>query len=232
MAALLKEENIKLLDSAVAAGGTITFRLVVIILDSKTLSTRKHNELMNSRPDTCPSQQSYTNDSIRALIEPQRVSRDVYTDKQIFALEMKRIWGQAWIYVGHESQIRSAGDYITTHIALTPVIMVRDANGEDIHVLINRCGHRGATVCEARNGTATNGLFKCPYHGWMFRADGSLRSYPSPGGYKDVDFDKDKPDFGMPRVKRVENYRGFIFASLAETGPDLKTFLGETQSDH
>ncbi len=168
------------------------------------------------------------NDAIKALVEPKRVSRQVYSDESIFAFEIERIWNKAWIYVGHESQVKEPGDYITTSIGLTPVIMVRNADTDGINVLINRCGHRGATVCEARHGSANNGIFKCPYHGWMFRSDGSLRSYPSPGGYKDVDFDASDPAFGMPNVSRVEMHRGFIFASLAEDGPGLKAFLGET----
>lgn len=166
--------------------------------------------------------------ALEALVDPARVKSDVYTDKAIFDLEMERIWNRAWLYVGHESQVKSAGDYITTTLGVTPVIMIRDRNAADVHVLLNRCGHRGAKVCEARNGTAKNGNLKCPYHGWVFRSDGSLRSYPSPAGYNDVDFDKSDPDFGMPQVPRVEKYRGFVFASLAEDGPDLQSFLGQT----
>ena len=164
---------------------------------------------------------------LKSLIEPTRVHRDVYTSEDIFALEMKRIWGRAWIYVGHESQVKSPGDYITTTIGLTPVVMVRNIKSDDINVLLNRCGHRGAKVCQARTGSVANGIFKCPYHGWMFRTDGSLRSQPSSAGYKDVGFDMNNPAFGMLRLPKVEKYRGFVFASLAEEGPGLRTFLGE-----
>ena len=166
-------------------------------------------------------------EALKSLVEPARVHRDVYVREEIFKLEMERLWGQAWIYVGHESQVKSPGDYFTTTIGLTPVIMVRDTNGKDINVLVNRCGHRGALVCQARNGSAGNGIFKCTYHGWMFRTDGSLRSQPSPAGYKDVGFDSSAAGFGMPRVARTGQYRGFVFASLSATGPDLHSFLGE-----
>ena len=165
-------------------------------------------------------------EALKTLVAPARVHRDVYVREEIFKLEMERIWGQAWIYVGHESQVKSPGDYLTTSIGLTPVIMVRDMNGRDINVLINRCGHRGARVCQARSGH-TDGIFKCPYHGWTYRTDGALRSRPSPDGYRDVGFDSDAAEFGMPRVARVGQYRGFIFASLSATGPDLPDFLGE-----
>ena len=166
-------------------------------------------------------------EALKSLVEPARVHKDVYVREEIFKLEMERLWGQAWIYVGHESQVKSPGEYFTTTIGLTPVIMVRDTNGKDINVLVNRCGHRGALVCQARNGRAGNGIFKCTYHGWMFRTDGSLRSQPSPAGYKDVGFDSSATEFGMPRVARTGQYRGFVFASLSATGPDLHSFLGE-----
>jgi phenylpropionate dioxygenase-like ring-hydroxylating dioxygenase large terminal subunit len=154
----------------------------------------------------------------------------VYTSEVLFNLEMERIWSRAWIYVGHASQVPEAGDFVSTQLGITPVVMIRDQDGQTIQVLINRCGHRGAKVCDARHGHANNGLLKCPYHGWLFRSDGSLRSFPAPGGYKDVGFDKSDPNFGMPRVPRVKNYRGFIFASLASEGPDLVDFLGENSA--
>ena len=168
-----------------------------------------------------------TPEALKSLVEPARVHRDVYVREEIFKLEMERIWGQAWIYVGHESQVKSPGDYLTTSIGLTPVVLVRDMNGKDINVLVNRCGHRGAQVCQARAGSAGNGIFKCPYHGWTYRTDGTLRSQPSPGGYRDVGFDSTASEYGMTRVARTGQYRGFIFASLSAAGPGLDSFLGE-----
>ena len=168
-------------------------------------------------------------ESLTSLIDPARVHRDVYVREEVFKLEMERIWGRAWIYVGHESQVKAPGDYLTTSIGLTPVIMVRDMNGKDINVLVNRCGHRGAQVCQARAGHI-DGVFKCPYHGWTFRTDGSLRSQPSPAGYRDVGFDRDAAAFGLIPVARSGQYRGFVFASLSDAGPDLPDFLGEMRA--
>ena len=102
------------------------FTLTPIIRNSGNLSSMQH-KLYN------------TAEALKSLIDPARVHRDVYVREEVFKLEMERIWGQAWIYVGHESQVSAAGEYITTTIGLTPVIMVRDMNGKDIHVLVNRC---------------------------------------------------------------------------------------------
>ena len=76
-------------------------------------------------------------------VQDGRVHRRLYTDPQIFNLEMERIFGQAWIYVGHESQIRNPGDYVCTQLGRKPVILVRDAQGE-VRVIHNQCAHRGA----------------------------------------------------------------------------------------
>jgi phenylpropionate dioxygenase-like ring-hydroxylating dioxygenase large terminal subunit len=158
-------------------------------------------------------------------VEPDRVRREVYTDPQIFELEMQRIHERVWIYCGHESQIPKAGDYYTLQIGRQPMIMVRGADGK-VSVLYNRCPHRGNMMCGDRYGN-TGEFFRCSYHAWTFKHDGQLRSIPMDSAYAGTRFGKDNPDCSMKRAARVENYRGFVFASLAPDGPSLKEFLGE-----
>ena len=55
---------------------------------------------------------------IDQLIRDDEVHRDVYVSEEVFALEMDRIFGSAWIYVGHDSQIPEPGDYWTTRVGL------------------------------------------------------------------------------------------------------------------
>lgn len=167
------------------------------------------------------------NDEIAALVEPERVHRRVYVDPDVFEIEMDRVWGRAWIFIGHESMVPEPGDYITTTLGLHPVIMVRDTASDTINVLHNRCGHRGVKLTEKAYGNAE--AFRCFYHGWTYRPDGNLRSVPSAKGYADTEFDKEAACYQIRQIPRVANYRGFVFASLAETGPDLETFLGETR---
>ena len=70
-----------------------------------------------------------TTSSLANLIEPGRIHRRVYTDPAIFDLEMERLFGRAWLFVGHESQIRHPGDFITTDLGKYPVIMTHHADG-------------------------------------------------------------------------------------------------------
>ena len=159
--------------------------------------------------------------SIKGLVQPDRVHRSVYTDPALFDLEMDRIFGRAWLLVGHESQVRNPGDFFTTRMGPEPVIVTRHTDGS-LRVLSNRCAHRGARVCEAPAGTTRE--FVCAYHGWTYATDGRLCGLPLPQGYERPP--ADSTGGGLAPVARVDAYRGFVFASLAPHGPTLVEFLG------
>src|SRR5579875_3063491 len=160
-------------------------------------------------------------DALRRLVEPNRVHRSIYVDPAIFALEMERIFERTWIYVAHESQLPKPGDYLTTQIGRQPMVIVRHDDGS-IRALYNRCGHRGARLV---GGAGNVRHFRCCYHGWTFRTDGSVLSVPLRRGYDGTAFDVADRAFWMPSAPRVDSYRGFVFASLAAEGPDLRSFL-------
>lgn len=161
-------------------------------------------------------------DQIAALVRDDRVHRRVYTDPEVFELEMERIWGRAWIYVGHESQVKNQGDYFATHVGRQPVIMTRHRDGK-VHVLFNRCAHKGAQLIGDTCGKAQQ--LRCLYHGWVFDTDGTLLHTPGEEGYAGSGFGKGNPMANMRKVPRVDSYHGLVFASLSPEGPSLKTWL-------
>jgi phenylpropionate dioxygenase-like ring-hydroxylating dioxygenase large terminal subunit len=164
-------------------------------------------------------------ESLVELVRDDRVHARAYTDPAVFSAEIERIFARAWCYVGHESQVPRPGSFIRATIANRPLLMVRGEDGA-IGVLHNRCPHRGALIEAERCGHATR--FRCPYHAWTFRIDGSLQSVPLAEGYAGID--PEDPAFAMRRLPRVAAYRGFVFASLAADGPDLETFLDGTRA--
>jgi benzoate/toluate 1,2-dioxygenase alpha subunit/2,4,5-trichlorophenoxyacetic acid oxygenase 1 len=82
-----------------------------------------------------------------------RVHKDVYSDPELFELEMKYIFERTWIFLGLESQIAKPHDFLTTHIGRTPVLLARDAKGK-LGAFVNACRHKGATVCRTEQGNA------------------------------------------------------------------------------
>lgn len=172
----------------------------------------------------------YRNNSaaLKALVEEDRVHRDVYTDPEIFQLEMERLWSRTWIYVGHDSQVPNAGDYITADVATKPVILMRQADA-GIRVLMNRCAHKGAKLVSAAAGNAGKTI-RCPYHAWTYRLDGSLVLIPLKEGLAGTRVDGAEADYGLQVLKNVEVYRGFVFVRLSEQGMGFREFFGDSLS--
>ncbi|HEX2542221.1 MAG TPA: aromatic ring-hydroxylating dioxygenase subunit alpha [Caldimonas sp.] len=162
--------------------------------------------------------------SLAALVEPDQVHRDVYTDPAVFALEMKRLWQRSWLFVGHASQVPEPGDFVTTSLAGQPVIMVRHGDAS-IRVLFNRCAHKGTRIASQPSGN-TGRTFRCPYHAWTYRTDGSPLGRPLPGGYEGTRVSTCAAGEGLARAGAVETYRGFVFARLAPQGVGLRDSAG------
>lgn len=158
------------------------------------------------------------------LIQPARVHGTLYTDPSIFAEELRKIWHRTWVFVGHESEVPQVNDYVRKQLADQDVVMTRDKEGE-VHLLINRCAHRGLQVCDDKSGNSSS--FRCPYHGWTYRNTGELLGYPYNKGYGG----KRQLPLGMGKVARVASYQGFVFGSLAEEGPSLEEHLGAAKGE-
>ncbi|TNC08348.1 Rieske 2Fe-2S domain-containing protein [Methylobacterium terricola] len=158
-----------------------------------------------------------------ALVGEDRAGSTLYTDPALFAAEMSRIFENTWVWVAHASEIPKGGDFKMAQVGLQPVIVVRDRKGV-VHVHVNRCRHRAATLCEVRKGKTNS--FVCPYHGWAYALDGSLRGVPYEKGYDDS---LNKAEFPLLSL-RVEEYHGLIFATFSREIQPLSDFLGPAKT--
>ncbi|WP_446831705.1 aromatic ring-hydroxylating oxygenase subunit alpha [Candidatus Foliamicus sp.] len=174
--------------------------------------------------------QSYANDpdALRALVRSDAIHRDLYISQELYELEQERLWRKAWIYMGHDSQVPEPGDFYTADIAGSPLVMLRGADGE-VRVLLNRCAHKGTRVVSAVQGNCGR-MLRCPYHGWTYRLDGSLRAVPLKGGYDGTCIAATPHWRGLSPAPKVANYRGFVFVRLSSEGPDFHDYFGESLS--
>ncbi len=161
---------------------------------------------------------------ILSLVDRKKglVDRRIFHDADIYQLELERIFARAWNFMAHESQIPNPGDFFMNYIGEDRVIVVRDKEGQ-AQVLINSCRHRGNAVCRAEEGHATS--FMCTYHGWTYDLKGALVGVP---GFKEVYHEElDRENWGLIRAAQVDEYKGFVFATMDPEAPGLYEFLGD-----
>lgn len=146
----------------------------------------------------------------------------VFNDPQVYEVERERIFGKAWIYLGHVTELPNKNDYILRNIADNPLIVTRGADGE-IRAMLNACTHRGVQLARADKGNAK--MFRCPYHGWTFANNGKLAGMPQKKeAYGDA---IDDADWGLKQVARLEIFQGMIFGNLDPNAMSLEEFLGD-----
>jgi phenylpropionate dioxygenase-like ring-hydroxylating dioxygenase large terminal subunit len=155
-------------------------------------------------------------------VEKGTVDRRIFTDKEIYELELEQIFARCWNFMCHDSQIPNPGDFFMTFIGEDRVICVRDNDG-NAQVLVNSCRHRGNAVCRAEEGHSSS--FMCTYHGWTYDLKGNLVGVP---GFKEVYHEElDRENWGLIKAGKVESYKGFIFATMDPEAAPLHDFLGD-----
>ncbi|QDL37258.1 aromatic ring-hydroxylating dioxygenase subunit alpha [Rhodoferax sediminis] len=162
---------------------------------------------------------------IAALVQDDRVHRDVYLNEELFALEQQHFFANTWSYLGHASQVPAAGDYLAVEIAGRPLLMVRQGDG-GIRVLYNRCAHKGSKLVSDDCGS-TGKFFRCPYHAWTYRLDGAPLAIPLKSGYEGTRLKDCESGRGMVALKHVVAYRDFVFVKIGDAGPDFESYFGD-----
>src|SRR6202522_751871 len=165
------------------------------------------------------------NSEIDELVSLERgeVDRRIYTDPEIFELEMQTIFARSWLFLCHESQIPEPGDFFQSVMGRDNVLVVRQRDGS-IKAMLNTCAHRGNAVCRAEEGNDRN--FLCTYHGWSYGIDGRLNGVPGFKTFYDGQLDKSR--HGLAQVAQVASYKGFVFGTHDASAPPLEEFLGAT----
>lgn len=155
-----------------------------------------------------------------------QVPYGVFTDPAIYELEQQRLFrGDAWSFVALEAEIPASGDYKSTFVGDSPVVVSRAEDGS-IHAYVNRCAHRGAAICRELRGNVQN--HTCVYHQWAYDLKGNLIGVPFRRGLNGqggmpADFDMKK--HGLQKL-RVESYGGLVFATFSESVEPLPDYLG------
>jgi len=149
--------------------------------------------------------------ALRERTSGMGLTREFYTDEDIFALDLEHIFYKDWLFVAHSVELPEAGSFLTLQIGAFPILLTRAADGL-IRAFVNSCRHRGARVCPEAAGKAAK--LVCPYHQWTYHLDGRLFAARQMG-----------PDFDRSQVSlkplHCETVAGYIFICLAAEAPDF-----------
>jgi anthranilate 1,2-dioxygenase large subunit/terephthalate 1,2-dioxygenase oxygenase component alpha subunit len=155
-----------------------------------------------------------------------RIPYAVYADTEVRKNEESLIFqGDTWNYLCLDAELDAPGRYRTTFVGETPVVVVRDNDGE-VYAFENRCAHRGALIALEKSGTAES--FQCVYHAWTYNRQGDLKGVAFEKGVRGQGGMPEhfcKSDHG-PRKLRVAVFSGLVFASFSEDVPPIEEYLG------
>ena len=141
-----------------------------------------------------------------------------YIDPRIAELERLNVFSKTWQLIARTDEVRSPGQFIATTVAGEPIVVVRGNDGA-LRAFFNVCRHHAAAVVTQPCGVAS--LLHCPYHGWNYGLDGSLKGMPEFDGVENFD----RAQNGLVPI-RVDTWECFVFVNLHNSAPPLIEFLG------
>jgi len=149
-----------------------------------------------------------------------------YNSDELTRLEMERVFLRNWMFVAHVSDLPNSGDYQCFAMANERAVVVRDQDGQ-VRAFHNVCRHRASRVVADEKGHCGK-TFICPFHGWSYNLDGTLKNIPRANAFPEID----KSQFGLKPVD-CEVWQGMIFVrfggdgqSVAETFSDAAEEIG------
>jgi choline monooxygenase len=152
------------------------------------------------------------------LAEASTIPAPWYVDSRIAELEAGTVFSKTWQMVGRVEQVEQPGQFVTASVAGEPIVVVRGSDGI-LRGFYNVCRHHAAAVVTEPCGQAS--ILHCPYHGWNYGLDGSLKGMPEFDGVKDFDRQRN----GLVAVK-AETWEKFVFVNLDPEAVPLGDFLG------
>jgi phenylpropionate dioxygenase-like ring-hydroxylating dioxygenase large terminal subunit len=152
------------------------------------------------------------------LAEASTIPSPWYVDPRIATLENRNVFSKTWQVIGRTHQVEKPGDFLTFTVAGEPIVAVRGNDGT-LRAFYNVCRHHAAAVVTEPCGHAQ--ILHCPYHGWNYGLDGSLKGMPEFEGVKNFE----RAASGLVPVK-VATWEKFVCVNLDPNAESLDQFLG------
>lgn len=147
-----------------------------------------------------------------------RVPIERYISREFHDLEVEKVWKRVWQFACREEEIPEPGDHTVYRIADLEAVIVRGQDRE-IRAFPNACLHRGRAL---KDGPGHSDELRCPFHGWAWNLDGSLKSVPCRWDFPDLERD----EYQLP-LYRTATWGGFVFITMSQDTPAFDSFIGD-----
>ncbi|MFN4171431.1 MAG: aromatic ring-hydroxylating oxygenase subunit alpha [Pseudorhodobacter sp.] len=171
-----------------------------------------------------------TTHPLRSLPVPETWDRRglpawTYRSEALFALERDNLFLTHWQVAGHESDVPLPGDWLSFDLLGERAVLMRGQDGR-VRAFHNLCRHRGARVVDGTQGQC-RGAIVCPFHGWVYNLDGSLRGAAQPSTFGEME----RGDFGLKPIE-MQVFHGFLFLRFHPgPQPDVADLLAPYDAD-
>jgi len=147
-----------------------------------------------------------------------------YNNDELTQLEMEQLFLRHWRFVCHVADIPNPGDYQCLEMADERAVVVRDQD-EQVRAFHNVCRHRASRVVDEDKGHCGK-AFICPFHGWSYNLDGTLKNIPKADSFPPID----KQEFGLKPLD-CEVWHGMIFIRFGGDGPAIAELFAEAAEE-
>jgi nitrite reductase/ring-hydroxylating ferredoxin subunit len=144
--------------------------------------------------------------------------KERWYSREFHDLEVEKVWAKTWLIACREEEIPEVGDHVVFDLADRSLIVVRSAP-DRIQAFHNSCLHKGTTL-RSTGGNVPE--FRCPFHGWTWKLDGSFRSMPCGWDFEHVD----ARGFRLPEPL-ADTWGGYVFVNMDRDAVPLLDYLGE-----
>jgi nitrite reductase/ring-hydroxylating ferredoxin subunit len=146
------------------------------------------------------------------------VAKDRYIAPEFAAIETERLWPRVWQIACHKDDVGRVGDFFEFNVGDQPLLIVR-SSADTINAYYNTCLHRGSMI---KNGAGNARELRCPYHGWRWNLDGSIKEVTDRQDFVPECIEAE--DLQLPQC-RVETWAGFVFINLDLDAQPLQEYL-------
>ena len=156
----------------------------------------------------------------------ERLDGERYLSAEFMQAEWEHIWTKTWQLAARLDDFEEPGSFVVHELGKESFLFVKGDDGE-VRGFYNNCQHRGNRLCQVEEGILD--AFTCPFHGWQWHTDGSLKQVAAPELFRQFDDGVPEDELALPPVK-VDTWGGWLWFNMDLNACSLKEYLGDIGS--